>query len=94
MVCSLEKAEHAVSLNLKRAAYDCACYATLLGKVDECRHWLTLAEAGDALPPLEHLQTNKDLYGVRETAWFQEMLTRQEYGGKDTGLSYTLPGCS
>ncbi len=76
---ALEKAEHAVSLNLKHAAYDCACYAALLGNVEECRQWLARAEAEDALPPLEYLQTDTDLDGVRETAWFQELLTRLKF---------------
>lgn len=74
-----EKALYAFSLNLETAAYDYACYAALLGNVEECRQWLAKAEEGDALPPFEHLQTDKDLDGVRETAWFQELLTRLKF---------------
>ncbi|HOH30554.1 MAG TPA: hypothetical protein PLC40_12830, partial [Candidatus Hydrogenedentes bacterium] len=76
---ALEKAEHAFSRNLKQAAYNCACYAALLGKVDECRQWLARAEAERSLPPLEHMQTDKDLDGVRETVWFRDLVARRQY---------------
>lgn len=75
---AMEKGVHAVSLDSKTAAYNCACCAALLGNMDDCRQWLTQAEQWDALPSLEHIQTDADLDGIRETPWFQELLTRRK----------------
>jgi peroxiredoxin/Flp pilus assembly protein TadD len=58
------------------AAYNAACAHALLGEPEECREWLETAREFDALPPVEHMQSDPDLDCVRDEEWFQECLQR------------------
>jgi len=57
-------------------AYNGACAYALLGEPEKCREWLATTREFDALPPVEHIESDPDLDSVRDEEWFQEYLQR------------------
>ncbi|MEE9464004.1 MAG: hypothetical protein V3W14_00335, partial [Candidatus Neomarinimicrobiota bacterium] len=55
-------------------AYNLACLNVRLGNKEECLHWLEVSRKHGKLPPLGHIQKDKDFDSVRNQKWFKDFL--------------------
>lgn len=67
----------AAELGSGDAFYHLACLYSLTGLYDIALQYLFKASAADVLPPLEDLQQDDWLDGIRDTQAFQDFLLRQ-----------------
>ena len=65
-----ERAE-AIRPGAGAGAYNLACCYAVEGVVQECLHWLKVADENRELPDRDHLTNDRDLDPVREMAPFQ-----------------------
>ncbi len=65
----------AAELGCGDACYHLACLYSLTGFCDAALHYLAKADAADALPPLEDLEHDDWLDGIRDTQAFRDFLT-------------------
>ena len=65
-------------MNPGSEAYNLACIFALLGRTEDCRHWLERAKERKTLPSRLHMQTDTDMDPVRDLPWFTDILPAEE----------------
>ena len=69
-----EKLAAAEAYEPRSAAYNLACVCAQLGELSKCREWLEKSGEPGILVSREQMAKEDELAGVRECAWFREML--------------------
>ena len=68
----------AAKLGNAQAYYNLCCLFSLLGDYEKAMHFIRKADLFAALPPLEEIQADEWLDGLRDTSAFQEFVLALE----------------